>query len=697
MGDVKITETADASMQIGGDTVSFETGKIARQADGSIIARCGDTVILATAISTRNRGETRDFLPLTVDYREKFAGAGRIPGGYFRREGKPTEYEILTSRIIDRTIRPLFPPAFRSETQVSCTLLSVHPQSDPQLLALNAASLALHLSDIPWNGPSASIRVVRMNDTLRIAPLSDHMGESSLDLVVSCTRAGLVMVEGEAREEPDSVIVDALDFAVREAEKILDTMDSLLRRNGCTKRQGTRLDHTPERDDESLRSFLRSRIESIYRETPGKRHRKILIHSLGEDAEEKFPELEDHSYIGTCTDEISREIIRDRIIHGSRIDGREMSTVRPISCDVGYLPRAHGSGVFTRGETQAIVMCTLGTSRDELEIDSPSKTQRKRFYIHYNFPSYAVGEIRSSRGPGRREIGHGNLAARALKAVLPDPEAFPYTIRIDSEITESNGSSSMATVCGSTLAMMDAGVPLSAPVAGLAMGLIADGDRFIVLSDITGEEDHSGDMDFKIAGTIRGVTAVQLDNKVGAVPLDVLSSAFKQAHDGRVQILEVMNETIDQPRAELGNTAPRIATVSIRKNRVRGLIGPGGRTIQDLQAKTSTRIEVAENGSVKIYATDNSGLEHALLLIREITGHARVGESYTGTVVKETDYGTYIRLFGSIDGFLPGESHGGSRHTVGERIAVTASGVDERGRIMLELSHEVADSADSEG
>ena len=615
-------EPLESTLQIGSGTLSFETGRIARQADGSIIARWGDTVVLATVVSSRVSSNIGDFLPLTVDYREKYAGAGRIPGGYFKREGKPTEHEILTSRIIDRTIRPLFPPEYRCDTLVSCTLLSVDSQTDTQIIAMNAVSLALHISDIPWGGPSASIRVVRIDGRFKSEPQYVNSKDASLDLVVSCTRAGLIMVEGRASEEPDSVVLGALECATCEAEKLLDTMDDFSRRSGNEKRACITTGSSENADDESVRSILIPRIEAIYRDIPDKRSREKKLRDVRSEAGDEFSVAGENGRIGSIADEISEEIIRKGIISGSRIDGREMSSIRPISGHVGYLPGAHGSGVFTRGETQAIVSCTLGTARDELEIDSASRVQRKRFYIHYNFPSYAVGEIRASRGPGRREIGHGNLAARAFAAVLPDAEKFPYTIRIDSVITESNGSSSMATVCGATLAMMDAGVPLSCPVAGIAMGLIVEDDQFIILSDITGEEDHCGDMDFKVAGTTEGITAVQLDNKVGSVPLDVISHAFEKAHEGRIEILSVMSGIIDAPRSELGNNAPRITTINIRKNRVRELIGPGGRTIQDIQTSSGTKIEVAENGSVKVYASNNDALEHALQLIHERTGLA---------------------------------------------------------------------------
>ncbi len=682
------------STRIGNWTLDFESGALARQADGAVIACQGDTVVLATVVSSPKARDDIGFFPLTVDYREKMAATGRIPGGYLKREGRITDREILGSRLIDRTLRPLFPDGYRNETQILATLLSYEPGTDPQVIAINAASCALFCSDIPWRGPAAAVRVVLGENGFVAFPNTEERSAARLEFVVSFTSSGLVMVEGKATEVGEDEVLAALEFAEAQGSSLLELMERMRAQSDKEKREWEPISSSPGLVQQ-VAKLVEERISSGLT-AEDKRTRSRLLRSITEETIETMAETATAEMVSQAVVELTKKLIRKKVLSGSgRMDGRSPVEVRPIHCKVGWLPRAHGSSLFTRGETQAAVTCTLGAGRDELEAETPDGACRKRFFLHYNFPPYSVGETRPLRGPGRREIGHGNLASMALEPVLPTAALFPYTIRIESEITESNGSSSMATVCGGTLALMDAGVPIRSPVAGVAMGLVADAEQALILTDILGDEDHAGDMDFKVAGTAQGVTAVQMDNKLGALPRDLLSQAFAQAKEARFEILEKMAISLASPRPHLGEHVPRVERMKIRPNRIRELIGPGGRIIQELQKSTGARVEVKDSGLVTVYAGDAAMLSAAKRRIKELTSHAEVGKAYSGTVAKAIDAGFFVRLFGSIEGFLPAHECGGTRPSEGSTLVVLVTGVDGRGRIQLTMPEpESLDTAD---
>ena len=674
----------------GGELV-LETGGIARQADGAVVLRYRDNVLLATAVAAGEPRPGQGFFPLSVEYRERLAASGRIPGSWLRREGRITDREVLASRLADRSVRPLFPGEFLCETQLMVTVLSADEEVEPESLAITAGAAALAISDIPWNGPVAGVRIARVHGEWIVFPGRREREVADLDLVVSSGPAGLVMVEGQGREAPESQVISALERADRVARQIADAIADLAGRVGRPKRA-----LPPAARDEDLASRIDGELGAAVREAvtiPGKRERRRRIAGILDEwiaaAGDVLAGREDEAreaYHALVARTIRQRIARE----GKRIDGRGLADVRPISCAVSWLPRPHGSAIFTRGETQALVSCTLGTGRDEQQVETLEGMRSERFLLHYNFPPYSVGEVRPLRGPGRREIGHGNLAHRALEAVLPAPDDFPYTIRVVSDIAESNGSSSMATVCGASLALMDAGVPLRAPVAGIAMGLVREEGEFHVLTDILGDEDHLGDMDFKVAGTREGVTAIQMDNKLGSIPREVLVRALDQAREARLHVLDEMAKVLPAPRETLSPRAPRITSLRIRRERIRELIGPGGRNVQEIRAATGVEIDIGHDGLVRIYARDQAGAAEALRRIRHLTLEPEVGEVYRGEVIVVRDHFAIVRLGASVEGVLHVSEvdrrripRVGDVLSVGDSIDVRVLGVDERGRIRL--------------
>lgn len=692
------------ALQIGGRALRFEIGQIAGQAGGALLARCDRTVLLATATADPEPAEQADFLPLTVEYREKFAAAGRIPGGFFRREGRAATHEILGSRLVDRSVRPHFPDGYNRETQVLISVLSFDPDTDPELLAITAGSAALHISDIPWDGPVAGVRIARSRGELCLFPDQAMRADAELDLIVTVSRRGIVMVEGGAREVPEEDILAALETAAQGAAPLLDVQDEMRAAIGRAKPAVI----SPACDEERLervRACVIPRISEIYgaQDKRIRRERMTGLIAQAAAALEEDPSAEkpaEKSSAERITAEritaekiahdVLREEIRRRALEGQRLDGRAPDDIRAISGLVGWLPAAHGSSLFTRGETQAMVTCTLGSGQDELLVEDLHGLHRERFLLHYNFPPYAVGEVRPLRSPGRREIGHGQLARRAVTPILPGPDEFPYTIRIDAEIASSNGSSSMATVCGASLALMDAGVPVARPVAGIAMGLIAEGERRVILSDILGDEDHLGDMDFKVAGTTAGVTAMQLDNKLGSLPHEVLAEALAQAARGRQHILAEMAKICAEPRPEPPAHAPRSIVVQIRPARIRDLIGPGGRHIQDIQRDTGAKIDVDEDGHVRITGPAGAKIREAERRVHYFTGEPVIGGIYRGEVTGVTDFGCFVQIFHGIEGLVHVSDldrvrveHPGDIASVGAEMMVKVMGVTKEGRLRL--------------
>ncbi len=684
------------TINVQGKEIHLETGRIARQANGAVLARQGDTVVLVTAVEEKPQRTGLDFFPMTVEYRERTAAAGRVPGGFFKREMRPADRETLTSRLVDRSLRPLFPKEFKNETQIIATVLSFDPNADPGVLAITGASLAVHLSDMPWNGPVAGIRVVRVDGRFVANPDFEEKEKADLDLIVTVGPKGLVMVEGNCVEVPEATVVEALLFAREAVEPLLVGMDRMRERAGKPKMV---LEEPPAEDPKWVEEICVAagpELQGILRGAMEKQALQNAIRALRDRIVERFAgEEEDAAEKAKTVREVfedleSREVRGLLVREGLRVDGRGPKDIRPISGAVGWLPRTHGSALFTRGETQAMVSCTLGTGQDEQIVEALHGEARERFLLHYNFPPYSVGEVRRIMGPGRREIGHGNLARRALDSILPDHDRFPYTIRIVSDISESNGSSSMATVCGGTLAMMDAGVPIRSPVAGIAMGLIQEEGRILVLSDILGTEDHLGDMDFKVAGTREGITAVQLDNKLGELQPEVLTEALEQARQGRHHILDEMLKVIESPRENISPYAPQVHVVSIRKERIRDLIGPQGRVIQQIQAQTGTNIEVGDDGMVRVYSPGKAALEEALRMIKYYTADLVKGKIYRGTVVSVKDFGAFVRIYGSMEGLVHISELDNYRVNrvsdvvkEGEDVLVKVLDVDRQGKIRL--------------
>ena len=680
----------------GGRQLTLETGRLARQADGAVYASYGDTSVLATVVAAKQPKEGIDFLPLTCNYQEKYYAAGRIPGGYFKREARPTEKETLVSRLIDRPVRPLFADGWRCDTQVIVTVLSHDLENDPDILAMVAASAALTLSGVPFMGPIGAARVGFINDEYVLNPQIDEMSESQLDLVVAGTQDAVLMVESEAKELSEDIMLGAVMFGHRHFQPVIDAIIKLAEKAAKEPRELT----LP--DNEALEKEMLGLIEKDLRAAyaiPDKmqRHKaldaakeRVMGHFCPPDVENpKYPQLQ----VAGVFKELEAKIVRWNILDtGRRIDGRDVKTVRPIVCEVGVLPRTHGSALFTRGETQALVVATLGTGEDEQFIDALQGTYNETFLLHYNFPPFSVGETGRLGAPGRREIGHGKLAWRAIHPVLPPHTEFPYTIRVVSEITESNGSSSMATVCGTSLSLMDAGVPLKRPTAGIAMGLIKEQERFAVLSDILGDEDHLGDMDFKVAGTERGVTSLQMDIKISGITEEIMRIALAQAKEGRMHILGEMSGAITSARAELGEYAPRIEVFSIPVDKIREVIGSGGKVIREIVEKTGAKIDISDDGTVKVASAKADSIKAAINWIKSIASEPEVGHIYEGTVVKVMDFGAFVNFFGAKDGLVHISQLAPRRvqKTIdvvkeGDKVKVKLLGFDERGKVRLSM------------
>ncbi|UCE84530.1 MAG: polyribonucleotide nucleotidyltransferase [Deltaproteobacteria bacterium] len=641
-------------IEVGGRQFRLETGEMAKQASGAVLASYGETVVLVTAVGEERIREGIDFLPLSVDYMEKGFAVGRIPGGFFRREiGRPSERETLISRLIDRPIRPLFPKKYRKEIQVIATVLSADPDNDPDTVAMVGASAALEISDIPFQGPIGAVRVGRANGQMVINPTADQLEMSDFNVVVAGNRQGIVMVEGSAQFVSEDDLLEALYRAHDAIQPILDMQETLKSRCGKNKRQ-----YEPPEEDEALAARVAELSQGKIEEantTAEKEARYLLRNAVIQEVMEKLgPDFADREgEVREILQNLEKKFVRQMILtRKTRIDKRDLADIRAIDCQVGRLPRTHGSGLFTRGETQVLSVVTLGSSSDEQKIEALEGDEWKTFMLHYNFPPYCVGEARFLRGPSRREIGHGALAERTIKAVMPSHEDFPYTVRVVAEVLESNGSSSMASVCASSLALMDAAVPLKKAVAGIAMGLIMEGDQVAILSDILGDEDYLGDMDFKVTGSSEGVVALQMDIKVAGVPREVMRQALFQAREGRLSILEKMNHAIPAPREELSPYAPRVVSIEIHPDKIRDVIGPGGKVIRQIIAETSTKIDVDDDGKVVIMSPDLAGCQKAVDMIKQLTAEAEVGGLYLGKVRKITDFGAFVEILPGTDGLI---------------------------------------------
>src|SRR5579862_8408536 len=678
-------------IQWGGRKLTLETGRVARQADGAIVATYGETVVLATVVGEREPRPDLDFFPLTVNYQEKYFAAGKIPGGYFKREGRPTERETLVSRLIDRPIRPLFAEGYRNETQVIVTVLSHDMENDPDVVAIVAASAALTISGVPFMGPIGAARVGYIGGEYKLNPQVDEMPESALDLVVAGTADAVLMVESEAKELSEQIMLGAVMFGHRSMQPVIEGIIRLAERAAKEPRAVPVNEQAALAD--SLKTFAESDLRAAYQiPEKGARHERIgeiKDRAIAELAKEEGQEKQLKSLFKDLEANVMRFAVLDT---QRRIDGRDLKTVRPIRAEVGVLPRTHGSSLFTRGETQALVVATLGTGEDEQFVDSLEGTYKQHFMLHYNFPPYSVGETGRMGAPGRREIGHGKLAWRALHPMLPEKEKFPYTLRLVSEITESNGSSSMATVCGSSLALMDAGVPMKRPVAGIAMGLILEGERYAVLSDILGDEDHLGDMDFKVAGSDQGVTSLQMDIKISGITEEIMRVALDQAREGRLHILGEMAKAISQARAELGEHAPRIEVIHIPTDKIREVIGSGGKVIREIVEKTGAKIDIQDDGTVKVASPDGESIRAALKWIKGIVAEPEVGEIYDGKVVKVMDFGAFVNFFGPKDGLVHISELAPRRVAKvtdvvkeGDTVKVKLLGFDDRGKVRLSM------------
>jgi polyribonucleotide nucleotidyltransferase len=641
------------SLPLGSHTLEIEIGKLAKQADGSAVVRYGDTVVLGTAVFAKEPKQNAEFLPLTVDYRENTYAAGRIPGGWFKREGRPTEKEILTSRLIDRPMRPLFPKGFFHETQLIAFVLSADGQNDPDILALNAASTALTCSLIPFYTPVGAVRVGRLNGQFVVNPSNADRDRSDVDLIVAGTADAVVMVEAGAREVSERDLIDAIFFGHESIQKIVAAQKDLAAKAGYQKPHW----EVPEAYPASIAAEVRQKWEAPMMAAltmKGKIASYAEIKAVKKAAASLVPETEPErrELTASAVDDLVKVLTRETILAGRRLDGRRFDEIRPITCEVGLLPRTHGSALFTRGETQALVTATLGTSDDAQIIEEYEGESEHTFLLHYNFPPFSVGETKFMRGPSRRDIGHGNLARRALSPVLPNEEAFPYTVRVVSDILESNGSSSMATVCGATLTLMDAGVPIKAPIAGVAMGLVSDGDRFAILSDIAGQEDHYGDMDFKVAGSAEGITALQMDIKIKGLRRDIVERALEQARQGRLEILGKMATALDRPRPNISPFAPRIFTIQIPRDRIRDVIGSGGKTIRSIIESTGCKIDVEDSGRVSIASSDEAAALRAIEIIESLTQEPEIGKVYKGKVRRVEPYGAFVEILPGQDGLV---------------------------------------------
>jgi polyribonucleotide nucleotidyltransferase len=676
----------------GGRRLVLETGKIARQADGAVLVTYGETTVLCTAVGVRTMKPGQDFFPLTVNYQEKAFAAGKIPGGFFKREGRPSEKETLVSRLIDRPIRPLFAPGFLNETQVICTVLSHDLENDPDIVALVGASAALTISGIPFMGPIGAARVAYVDGQYVLNPTPDQLEKSTLELVVAGTQEGVLMVESEAKELTEEIMLGAVSFGHKEYQHVINAIIDLAEK--AAKEPWDLPVASPQKAaiDQRLREAVSADLESAYGETQKTaRHEKISAAKA--KLETIFPDSAEREIAAKLFKGVEKDIVRGAILAtGRRIDGRDTKTVRPIVSEVGILPRAHGSALFTRGETQALAVTTLGTGQDEQVIDALEGEYRENFMLHYNFPPYSVGEAGRMGTPGRREVGHGKLAWRALHAMLPTKEQFPYTIRVVSEITESNGSSSMATVCGGSLSMMDAGVPLVRPVAGIAMGLIKEESGFAVLSDILGDEDHLGDMDFKVAGTTEGVTALQMDIKITSITEEIMKIALAQAAEGRKHILGEMAKALEGARDGVSGNAPRITTIQIPKDKIREVIGSGGKVIREICESTGAKIDIEDDGTIKVSSVDSDSSQKAIDWIRGIVAEPELGVVYTGKVVKVVDFGAFVNFLGSRDGLVHISELASQRVAktgdvvkMGDSVKVKVLGFDDRGKVKLSM------------
>jgi polyribonucleotide nucleotidyltransferase len=678
-------------VELSGRTITIETGKMAKQASGAVVVSSGDTMVLVTAVATKTAKEGQDFFPLTVNYQEKAYAGGKIPGGFFRREGRPSDNETLTCRLIDRPIRPLFPDNFLNDTQIMATVVSADKDNDPGILAMLGASAALMVSDIPFQGPIAGVKVGRVDGQFIANPTAEEMEKSDIEIVVAASRDAVIMVEGSAAEVSEEAMLEAIFFGHNSIQALLVAQQELCVKAGVPKRE-----ILPPAVNEALTAKVKEMSyakmkEAVRIKTKVERHNSIVaitdevLAALSAEFEGCGKEIK--SILGDFEYELVREhILKD----GERIDGRDTKTIRKITTEIGLLARAHGSALFTRGETQSLVAATLGTSYDEQRIDSLFGESKKRFLLHYNFPPFSVGETSFRLAPGRREIGHGMLAERALARVLPNHDEFPYTIRIVSDILESNGSSSMATVCGGSMSMMDAGIPIKAPVAGIAMGLIKEGDEFAILSDILGDEDHLGDMDFKVAGTAAGVTALQMDIKIGGVTREIMGIALNQAMEGRLHILDRMAETIKTAKSDLSTYAPRITTIYVKTDKIRDVIGSGGKNIRGVTEATGVTIDIDDTGKINIASTDKAACDLAIKMIRDLTAEAEEGKLYMGLVRKIMEFGAFVEIFPGTDGLVHISELDTERVKnvsdilkEGDKVLVKCIGIDKQGKIKL--------------
>ena len=678
-------------IELSGRVITIATGKMAKQANGAVVVSCGDTMVLVTAVAAKSAKEGQGFFPLTVNYQEKAYAGGKIPGGFFKREGRPSENETLTCRLIDRPIRPLFPENFLNETQIMATVVSADQDNDPGILSIIGASAALEVSDIPFFGPIAGVKVGRVEGLFIANPTAEELEKSDIEIVVAASRDAVIMVEGSAALVSEEEMLEAVFFGHAAVQPILAAQVELRKLAGVPKREVV-----PPVVDEALKAHVGELAygkmkDAVRIKSKMERHDRIdaiadeTMTALLPEGEGRDKEIK--GFLG----DLEYELVREHILKdGERIDGRDTRTIRPITTEVGLLPRAHGSALFTRGETQALVAATLGTTIDEQRIDSLYGENRKRFLLHYNFPPFSVGETSFRLAPGRREIGHGMLAERALERVLPKHDVFPYTIRIVSDTLESNGSSSMATVCGGSMAMMDAGIPISAPVAGIAMGLIKEGDDVAILSDILGDEDHLGDMDFKVAGTAMGVTALQMDIKISGVSKEIMQKALAQAREGRLHILGRMAENIAQARAELSPFAPRITTIYVKTDKIRDVIGSGGKNIRGITEATGVTIDIDDTGKINIASTDQAACDMAIKMIRDLTAEAEEGKLYMGTVKKIMEFGAFVEIFPGTDGLVHISELDKERVKnvtdilkEGDKVLVKCIGIDKQGKIKL--------------
>ncbi len=676
---------------LGDRSIIFETGKMAKQASGSVTVSCGDTMVLVTAVAEKSAKEDIGFMPLTIEYQERLYAAGRIPGNYFRREiGRPSEKEILTSRLIDRPLRPLFPKTWRAETQVIATVFSAEDEIDPDILTMNGASVALSLSDIPWSGPVAAGRVGHVDGSYVLNPSKSQIARSAMNLVVACTETAVVMVEGRINELSEEVVLEAIFFAYEQLQPLIALQKTMQAEAGKAKRAVV-APVVNEALQAKVEELAASGMEEVVN-TAEKMARYSRYDALVDEVLAGVDlDLHKKDEVIELLDAYKKKVMRSRIVNqGVRLDGRNVDQVRPIECEVGVLPKAHGSALFTRGETQALVVATLGSERDELHIEGLTGDVYRRFMLHYNFQPFCVGEVRPLRGPSRRDIGHGTLARRGIEAVLPDPAGFPYTMRITSEVLESNGSSSMATVCGGSLALMDAGVPVKAPVSGVAMGLIKEGDKVVVLTDILGDEDHLGDMDFKVVGTAKGIAALQMDIKINGVDRHIMGQALAQAKDGRLHILEKMQGALGVHRAEIADHAPKFVSMKINPDKIRDIIGPGGKIIREMTAEFDAKIDVDDDGTIKIFAKSNESADALMAHIEGLTAMPEVGRIYNGTVKTIKDFGAFVEILPGTDGMVHISELAPQRVSKvedifkeGDRVKVKVLEIDSRGRIRL--------------